>query len=67
MFGAAGKVTVMGGINTSVSGLTTGKNYGLLPTGSAISAILSQSGDAKSIFGTALSSTSIYIDKGNLR
>ena len=61
--GATGKVTVMGGINTSVSGLTTGKNYGLLPTGSAISAILSQSGDAKSIFGTALSSTSIYIDK----
>jgi len=63
--GATGKVTVMGGINTSVSGLTAGKSYGLPTTAAVITEIESQN-DAK-IFGTALSGSSIYIDKGNLR
>jgi hypothetical protein len=65
--GATGKVTVAGGINTAVSGLTAGLNYGL-PTNSAAITAIPLGGDAeKRIFGTALSATSIYIDKGNLR
>ena len=63
--GASGKVTVVGGINTSVSSLTAGKSYGL-PTDSAVITEITDLSSAK-IFGTALSSTSIYIDKGNLR
>ncbi len=63
--GASGKVTVMGGINTSVSSLTAGKSYGL-PADSAVITEITDLSSAK-IFGTALSSTSIYIDKGNLR
>ena len=63
--GATGKVTVMGGINTSVSGLTAGKSYGLPQESAVITEIADQS--STKIFGTALSSTSIYIDKGNLR
>jgi hypothetical protein len=63
--GASGKVTVVGGINTAVSGLTAGKSYGL-PVDSAVITEITDSTSAK-IFGTALSATSIYIDKGNLR
>ena len=63
--GATGKVTVMGGINTSVSSLTAGKSYGL-PTTAAVITEITDQGSTK-IFGTALSATSIYIDKGNLR
>ena len=63
--GASGKVTVMGGINTSVSSLTAGKTYGL-PQGSAVMTEIADQSSTK-IFGTALSATSIYIDKGNLR
>ena len=63
--GATGKVTVMGGINTSVSSLTAGKSYGLPTTAAVITEITDLS--SVRIFGTALSSTSIYIDKGNLR
>ena len=65
--GATGKVTVAGGINTSVSGLTTGKQFGLPTTASVITEISPIGTQANGIFGTALSSTSIYIDKGNLR
>ena len=65
--GATGKVTVAGGINTSMSGLTVGKAYGLAPQNTTISEIDPASSGSTSIFGTALSSTSIYIDKGNLR
>ena len=63
--GASGKVTVMGGINTSVSSLTAGKTYGL-PKSSAVMTEITDQTSTK-IFGTALSSSSIYIDKGNLR
>ena len=66
--GATGKVTIAGGINTSVSGLTAGLTYGLPTTSAAITAIIPVGGDADNrIFGTALSATSIYIDKGTLR
>jgi len=63
--GATGKVTVTGGINTSVSSLTAGKSYGLPQNSAVITEIEDQS--STKIFGTALSSTSIYIDKGNFR
>ena len=63
--GASGKVTIMGGINTSVSSLTAGKSYGL-PVESAVITEITDLSSTK-IFGTALSATSIYIDKGNLR
>ncbi len=65
--GATGKVTVAGGINTSVSGLTTGKQFGLPTTATVITEISLVDPQANRIFGTALSSTSIYLDKGNLR
>ena len=63
--GASGKVTVMGGINPSVSGLTAGKSYGLPATSASLIEIKNTA--SNEIFGTALSATSIYIDKGNLR
>jgi hypothetical protein len=50
-----------------MSGLTTGKAYGLSPENTTISEIDPAGSGSTSIFGTALSSTSIYIDKGNLR
>lgn len=65
--GATGKVTVAGGINTSVSGLTAGLTYGLPANSAAITAIPLGGDDESRIFGTALSSTSIYLDKGTLR
>ena len=65
--GATGKVTVAGGINTSVSGLTAGLTYGLPANSAAITAIAVGTDDENRIFGTALSSTSIYLDKGTLR
>ncbi len=65
--GATGKVTVAGGINTSVSGLTAGLTYGLPANSATITAIPTGGDDESRIFGTALSSTSIYLDKGTLR
>ena len=65
--GATGKVTVAGGINTSVSGLTAGTTYGLPANSAAITAIPLGGDDENRIFGTALSTTSIYLDKGTLR
>ena len=61
--GATGKVTVAGGINTSVSGLTAGKTYGLPPSSASISEI-GVSGEKA--FGVALSSSSIYLNVGKL-
>ena len=61
--GATGKVTVIGGINTSVSGLTTGKTYGLIPSSASISEI---GVDGIGAFGVALSSSSIYLNVGKL-
>ena len=61
--GATGKVTVAGGINTSVSGLTAGKEYGLISS----SATLSEIGvDGVGAVGVALSSSSIYLNVGRL-
>jgi len=65
--GATGKITIAGGINTSVSGLTAGKPFGLPTTAAVITEISLVDPQANRIFGTALSSTSIYLDKGNLR
>jgi len=61
--GATGTVTVVGGINTSVSGLTAGTEYGL-PSGSATISEIGVSGDGA--FGVALSSSSIYLNAGKL-
>jgi hypothetical protein len=58
--GATGKVTVIGGINTNQSGLVTGAIYGLPSTATAIT------GGAVNAIGTALSSSSIYINTGKL-
>ena len=61
--GATGTVTVIGGINTSVSGLTTGKTYGSV----ASTAALTEIGPAGvGAFGVALSSSSIYLNAGKL-
>ena len=61
--GATGTVTVVGGINTSVSGLTAGKTYGL-PSSSATISEAGISGDGA--FGVALSSSSIYLNAGKI-
>jgi hypothetical protein len=61
--GATGKATVIGGINTSVSGLTTGKTYGLIPSSASISEI---GVDGVGAVGVALSSSSIYLNVGKL-
>ena len=61
--GATGTVTVVGGINTSVSGLTAGKTYGL-PADSASISEIGVSGEGA--FGVALSSSSIYLNVGKL-
>jgi len=59
--GATGKVTVAGGVNTSVSGLTAGKNYGKVVSSASLTEIgVSEVG----AFGVALSSSSIYLNKG---
>jgi hypothetical protein len=59
--GATGKVTVVGGVNTSVSGLTAGKNYGKVASSASLTEIgVSEVG----AFGVALSSSSIYLNKG---
>lgn len=61
--GATGTVTVVGGINTSVSGLTAGKAYGSI----ASSAALTEVGvDGVGAIGVALSSSSIYLNVGKL-
>ena len=61
--GATGKATVVGGINTSVSGLTTGKTYGLIPSSASISEIGINGVGA---IGVALSSSSIYLNVGKI-
>ena len=58
--GAAGKVTVAGGINESQSSLVTGFPYGLSPTSSTIAV-----GPSNKI-GTALSATKIYLSEGSI-
>ena len=58
--GASGKVTVIGGINTNQSGLVAGASYGLPPTATAIT------GGSTNVIGTALSSSSIYINVGKI-
>jgi len=61
--GATGTATVVGGINTSVSGLTAGKLYGAV----ASSAALTEVGvDGVGAVGVALSSSSIYLNVGKL-
>jgi hypothetical protein len=61
--GATGKATVVGGINTSVSGLTAGKSYAITPS----SASLSVAGiDEAGSIGIALSSSSIYLNVGSI-
>jgi hypothetical protein len=58
--GASGPVTVAGGINTAVSGLTSGTTYAVNPsTGVFIAA-------TSNVVGTALSSTSIYLNSGKV-
>ena len=61
--GATGTVTVVGGINTAVSGLTSGKEYGL-PSSSATISEIGVSGEGA--FGVALSSSSIYLNAGKI-
>ena len=61
--GATGKVTVAGGINTSVSGLTVGKTYGLVTSSAALTEI---GPDGVGATGVALSSSSIYLNVGKL-
>ena len=58
--GASGKVTVIGGINTNQSGLVAGASYGLPPIATAIT------GGSTNVIGTALSSSSIYINVGKI-
>ena len=57
--GAAGAITVAGGINESQSSLITGFDYGLPTTGSAVAA-----GPANKI-GKAISATKLYISEGS--
>ena len=59
--GATGKVTVVGGVNTSVSGLTAGKSYGKVTSSASLTEIGVSGVGA---FGVALSSSSIYLNKG---
>lgn len=61
--GATGTVTVIGGINTSVSGLTAGKTYGSVASTAALTEI---GPDGVGAFGVALSSSSIYLNAGKL-
>ena len=58
--GAAGAITVVGGINESQSSLITGFDYGLPTTGSAVAA-----GPANKI-GKAISATKLYISEGSV-
>jgi len=58
--GAAGAVTVAGGINESQSSLITGFDYGLPTTGAAVAA-----GPANKI-GKAISATKLYISEGSV-
>ncbi len=58
--GAAGAITVVGGINESQSSLITGFDYGLPTTGSAVVA-----GPANKI-GKAISATKLYISEGSV-
>ena len=58
--GATGAVTVLGGVNTSLSGLDVGVTYGLKKSSADLVAI----SDADERVGRAVSATSLYIDKG---
>ena len=58
--GASGKVTVIGGINTSQSGLVAGAVYGLPATATALTA------GASNAIGVALSASNLYINTGKL-
>ncbi len=59
--GSSGKVTVVGGVNTSVSGLTAGSAYGLSTTSGDLQVY---SPDVPGRVGRATSATSLYIDNG---
>jgi hypothetical protein len=59
--GASGAVTVPGGINTSVSGLTGGTTYTIDPTTGSLSATFSTGS-----IGIATSTTSIYLSSGKV-
>ena len=63
--GAAGKVTVIGGINTQQSGLTTGLPYGM-PFLSEYSTTLTLTNSSVNKVGNAMSSTSIYVQAGEV-
>ncbi len=62
--GATGKATVIGGINTSVSGLTAGKSYGITPSSASLS--VAQLPSSSGAIGIALSSSSIYLNVGKI-
>lgn len=62
--GATGKATVIGGINTSVSGLTAGKSYAITPSSASLS--VAQLPSSSGVIGTALSSSSIYLNVGKI-
>jgi hypothetical protein len=59
--GSSGKVTVVGGTNTSVSGLTAGFAYGLNSSSGDLQLL---SPDVTGRVGRAISATSLYIDNG---
>jgi hypothetical protein len=63
--GAAGKVTVIGGINTQQSGLVTGLPYGM-PFLSENSTTLTLTNSSVNKVGNAMSSTSIYVQAGEV-
>lgn len=58
--GASGKVTIIGGINTGQSGLTTGLEYKVSPTSATL---ITSDG---TIVGVATSASSIYLTKAEI-
>ena len=63
--GAAGKVTIIGGINTQQSGLVAGLPYGM-PFLSENSTTLTLTNSLVNKVGNAMSSTSIYVQTGEV-
>lgn len=63
--GAAGKVTIIGGINTQQSGLVAGLPYGM-PFLSENSTTLTLTNSTVNKVGNAMSSTSIYVQTGEV-
>ena len=63
--GAAGKVTIIGGINTQQSGLVAGLPYGM-PFLSENSTTLTLTNSSVNKVGNAMSSTSIYVQTGEV-